>query len=122
MKRLLRPGLGIDKMQKHFLRLRIGSNHWSLSRKKKVIFTGLSVFLTLGGLFAWQTLPSQADYIQQGSLTGYWPMNEATGTAAADASGFGNDGAFSGSPTHVADVPSAISDFSGSSLAFIGSR
>jgi prepilin-type N-terminal cleavage/methylation domain-containing protein len=32
-------------------------------------------------------------------LVGYWPFNEGTGTSAADASGSGNNGSFSGSPT-----------------------
>jgi hypothetical protein len=46
---------------------------------------------------------------------GAWPLNEGSGTAALDASGFGNDGSFSGSPTWIPGV------VFGSALEFDGS-
>jgi hypothetical protein len=44
------------------------------------------------------------------NLTGHWPLNEGTGTTAADSSGNGNDGALQSGDSWSTDAPSPVDE------------
>lgn len=73
-------------------------------RGSKFAVVGLTLLLA-GGVALTQFLPVRADYLKQGNLVGYWPLNETSGTSAADISGYGHNGTYSGSPAPSTDVP-----------------
>lgn len=76
---------------------------WSSLNLRKL--SGVGFALLIIGLALVQFLPARAAYLQQGSLVGYWPLNETSGPTAADVSGYSRNGTYNGSPTPSTDVP-----------------
>lgn len=54
------------------------------------------------------TLPSPYNVQTDDSIVGYWDLDEASGTTAADSSGYGRDATDIASPTQSTDVPAAL--------------
>ncbi len=75
-------------------------------KKLKALYSsGLVLIAMSSGLVFWQIQNASADYITQGNLVGYWPLDESSGSASVDVSGYGGDGTHNGSPAPSYDLP-----------------
>ena len=83
---------------------------------RRRVFRALYSFLTLGAF--WLSVPalSGAAIAQDPSLVGWWRLDEASGTAATDSSGNGNNGTLIGNVTWAPGMVGTALSFSGNSL------